>query len=274
MVIELPSDDETEQDKSVFDGRSDYYEAYWLYVDGVRYVGAVLDQSEATKEDVDHSPLARHFKHFYDKKEEYKEKCLDLPGNLPKYKDHFEEPNGDVRKIPLSKFEELGINWDEGDDPIWLPPEYEVPSVWEDDLEGMSESELLERIQSLRKENRKLREHRDELQEQMEAVRKWLTKHRSQEQRDSEGDGFSCPKCGEHFDSNAARNGHKAHCTESSPDGAVGAESADTDTSSFDLDELAEELPAVSEGQSVNSDKVVSEEEELENLNHLLSGSI
>jgi hypothetical protein len=134
MDIELPSDDNRSNNQGFFDGRIDLYEAYWLYVDGVRYVGPVLEQSGATKKDTDRSPLARHYNHFYEKKEAYREKCSDLPKTLPKYKDQFGEPQGSVNQISRDRLDDLGISWEEGDDPIWLPPEYELPSVWENNL--------------------------------------------------------------------------------------------------------------------------------------------
>lgn len=169
MKFEFPSDDDP-----IFDERIDLYEAYWVYVDGVRYVKPVLKQSQATKADKNRSPLARHYNHLYRKKEEYKAKCRDLPGSLPKYKDHFEEPKGDVRKIPKRELEKLGIEYSPSDDPIWLPVEYELPAVWDDDLENTTVEELKEVVSRLRKENTELQEERDELREQLDEIRRLL----------------------------------------------------------------------------------------------------
>jgi len=267
MDIELPSDEKHEDD-SVFGGRIDAYEAYWLYVDGVRYVGPALEQSEATKDDGDRSPLARHYNHFYEKKEEYKDRCRDLPGTLPKYKDHFGEPRGDVRKIPEHRLADLGLG-EEGDDPIWLPPEYELPDVWENDLDKMDKSELQDLVEKLRKEKKQLKQERDDLREQLEQVRQSLTSFLDDRGADKADSGdYTCSNCGKSFESRAARNGHKPHC-----DGTQsGRGRADEDASQRDLEQLAEDLPEILEEQSNKTHEGV--EEELKNLNHLLQGSL
>lgn len=274
MNIDLPSDDNSSNDDSIFGGRIDLYEAYWLYVDCVRCVGPVLRQSEATKEDTDRSPLARHYNHFYEKKQNHKEKCSDLPGNLPKYKDHFGEPQGDVRKVPEDNLTELGIDLEEGDDPIWLPPEYELPSVWENNLENMDKEELKDLVRKLRSEKNDLEETRDELREQLaeigESISNYLDlKHSEDTQSVSTGAAHprTCKKCGETFESRAAKHGHLSHC-----------DGADTETpneeSTEELADLAEELPELSESQAPTSHDNRSEEEELDNLNHLINGSL
>ena len=278
MNIDLPSDGDASNDDSVFGGRIDLYEAYWLYVDGVRYTSAVLERSEATKEDEDHSPLARHHNHFYEKKEQQKEKCRDLPGNLPKYKEYFKEPQGNVRKIPREEFQKHGIEWEEGDDPIWLPPEYELPSVWEDDLKGMEEPELRELVGRLRQEAVELREERDDLRERLVSVRQSLSNYldelpdvSSSQPGDSSQSPKTCESCGRTFETKAARHGHKPHC-----DGITvrdGRGRAKT-KSARPLEQLAKELPELSEQQLTSNHDALSAEEELENLNHLLSKSL
>ncbi|MXR52053.1 hypothetical protein GRX03_10635 [Halovenus sp. WSH3] len=269
MDIELPSDNDQEDD-SVFGGRIDAYEAYWLYVDGVRYVGPALEQSEATKQDEDRSPLACHYNHFYEKKEEYKDRCKDLPGSLPKYKDHFEEPRGDVRKIPEHRLSDLGLG-QEGDDPIWLPPEYELPDVWENDLDEMDEPELRDLVEKLREEKKELKQERDDLREKLKQVRQSLTSFLDDESMNkSDGDSaaYTCNNCGRAFESRAARNGHKPHC-----DGvSSGNRASDDNASRQDLAQLAEDLPEILEEQSDTDHE--SAEEELKNLNHLLQGSL
>ncbi|WP_058997890.1 hypothetical protein [Haloarcula sp. CBA1127] len=269
MDIELPDDGDSDDD-SIFGGRIDSYEAYWLYVDGVRYVGPALEQSEATKDDEDQSPLARHYNHFYEKKEEYKKKCRDLPGTLPKYKDHFNEPRGDVRKIPEHRLADLDLG-EEGDDPIWLPPEYELPAVWENDLDEMDKSELVSLVEKLREEKKEIKLERDNLRDQLKQVRQSLTTFLDDEERDpSESDtaNFTCSSCGQTFESRAARNGHKPHCDEAQTSGndAVG------NASRQDLAQIAEDLPDLLNEQS----NVTHEgaKEELDNLNHLLQGSL
>lgn len=268
MDIDLPSDGDTSGDDSVYGGRVDLYEAYWLYVDGVRYVGPVLDQSSATKEDTERSPLARHYNHFYEKKEKHKEKCSDLPGSLPGYKDHFGEPRGEVQKVPRGKLDELGIEWKENDDPIWLPPEYELPEVWEDDLGTLDRAALQDRIHELHAENEKLRNERDELESRLAEVASSLSSFLDSEQgseaQDTGGNGepaHICENCGKSFSSEAAKHGHSSHC-----DGAK--------STLEDLEELANELPELSDEQSAEGHSDVSREEELENLNHLLNGSL
>ncbi|TKX46353.1 hypothetical protein EXE41_10100 [Halorubrum sp. SD690R] len=268
MDIDLPSDNNRPENDSVFGGRIDLYEAYWLYVDGVRYVGPVLKQSEATKDDEDRSPLARHYNHFYEKKEEHKKKCRDLPKGLRKYKQHFEEPRGNVVKVPRDRLNDLGINWEEGDDPIWLPPEYELPAVWENGLENMGQSELRELVRKLRSENDELRDQRDELKEKLAEVRRSLSVYLDKEQRNEKEDAITdsvvtCEDCGATFENKAGLHGHKSHCdaTESTVDAG-------------DLEQLAEELPELSDHQSSEGHGNATPEEELENLNHLLKGSL
>ena len=268
MDIDLPSDDNSSDDGSGFGGRIDLYEAYWLYVDGVRYVGPVLKQSEATADDEDRSPLARHYNHFYEKKEEHKEKCRELPKTLPAYKEHFEEPRGEVVEIPRKKLDGLGIEWEEGDDPIWLPPEYELPSVWENDLENMDRTELRELIRTLRSENDELRDERDELKEKLREVRQSLSAYLNVEREDEPDrsgtdSSLTCDDCGASFESEAGLHGHKSHCD--GKDSAI-----DTD----DLEHLAKELPELSDHQSPKSHDKPAPEEELRNLNHLLKGSL
>lgn len=275
-MIELPSDDDSSNDDSPFGGRIDLYEAYWLYVDGVRCVGPVLKQSAAKKKDTDRSPLARHYNHFYEKKEEHKQKCSDLPGNLPKYKEHFEEPRGDVRKIPDENLEELGIGLEEGDDPIWLPPEYELPSVWDQDVESMDRAELQDRISQLRSENRELREERDELEKKLASVGKSLSDYletqqgNGDEQTKPEADSpLSCELCGESFETKSAKYGHKPHC-----DGSKSSDDRDLASSANELEMLADELPELNEKKSSKHHENISAEEELKNLNHLLNNSL
>lgn len=268
MGIELPSDDDSSADDSVYGGRVDLYEAYWLYVDGVRYVGPVLEQSPATTEDTERSPLARHYNHFYEKKEKHKQRCADLPGSLPGYKSHFGEPRGDVRKVPRGKLDELGIEWKEADDPIWLPPEYELPEVWEDDLKTLDRAALQNRVQELRGENEKLRDERDKLESRLAEVANSLSRILDSEQeseaQDTGGNGESahvCENCGKSFNSEAAKHGHSSHCDGSSP-------------ALEDLEDLAKELPELNDEQAAGGHSNVPREEELENLNHLLKGSL
>jgi len=267
MDIDLPSDDNSSSDDSVFGGRIDLYEAYWLYVDGVRYVGPVLKQSSATKKDGESSPLARHYNHFYQKKEEHKEKCRDLPKGLRTYKRHFGEPRGDVVKVPRSKLDELGIEWEEEDDPIWLPPEYELPPVWEEDLENMDQAELRELVRKLRSENEELRGKRDDLKRKLaevgESLSAYLDAKQSSNKKDSKSDSLTCQNCGTSFETKAGLHGHKPHC-----------DSTDSAVDNKELEQLAEDLPELSDSQSTQSHNSTTAEEELENLNHLLKGSI
>lgn len=285
MDIELPSDDGSSNDDSVFDGRIDRYEAYWLYVDGMRFTSTALGRSAATEDD-DHSPLARHYNHFYEKKEKYKRRCSELPGNLPKYKDHFQEPRGDARQVSKDELDDLGISIEEGDDPIWLPSEYELPPVWEDDLENMDTAEMRELIKKLRKENGQLRNDRDTLRDQLETVSQSLSNYldkgksdeNSQNNRATETSPSSaspiCEKCGKRFNSKSAMHGHKPHCNETaSQDSRNGKDSGYT-SEPVELEQLAEELPEVSEQQSTTSHEALSAEEELENLNHLLNSGL
>jgi predicted Zn-ribbon and HTH transcriptional regulator len=277
MDIDLPSDDNSSNDDSVFGGRIDLYEAYWLYVDGVRCVGPVLRQSPATREDTDRSPLARHYNHFYEKKESHKEKCSDLPGSLPKYKAHFGEPRGDVQKVPKENLEDLGIELNEGDDPIWLPPEYELPSVWEDDLKSMDEEELRERIRELQTEKAEIQTERDELREKLAEVGRSLSNYLELEQDDESSTTTSprtCEKCGRTFDSKSAKHGHLSHCKESKKEAPANQSRSQAEPETEELEQLAEELPELGEQQTTEGQRNVSAEEELENLNHLLSGSL
>ncbi|SMO51267.1 hypothetical protein [Halorubrum cibi] len=268
MDIDLPSGSNSSTEDSIFGGRIDLYEAYWLYVDGVRFVGPVLEQSSATADDTDRSPLARHYNHFYEKKEKHKEKCADLPGTLPKYKDYFEEPRGNVRKVPRKTLEELGIKWKETDDPIWLPPEYELPEVWEEDLTTLDTAELRDLVRELRAENEKLRGERDELKNKLAKVGNSLSnfldsrgKSKSQKTGDEDKPTHICGKCGASFDSKAAKNGHSAHCDRSN-------------STPKELEDLANELPELNDQQAEEGHGNASAEEELENLNHLLKGSL
>lgn len=268
MDIDLPSDNNTSENDSVFGGRIDLYEAYWLYVDGVRCVGPVLKQSEATKNDEDRSPLARHYNHFYDKKEEHKEKCRDLPRGLRKYKEHFEEPQGDVVKIPRDRLNDLGINLEKGDDPIWLPRKYELPAVWEDGLEDMSQAELRELVRKLRSENGELRDQRDDLKEKLGEVRQSLSAYLDKEQRNEKEEVMNdsvvaCEDCGATFESKAGLHGHKPHC-----------DGTDSTVDTGDLEQLAEELPELSDHQSSEGHGNAAPEQGLENLNHLLNGNL
>lgn len=274
MDINLPSDGDQTDNNSVFNGRIDLYEAYWLYVDGVRCVGPLLEQSAATKDDTDRSPLARHYKHFYEKKQEHKRQCKSLPGNLPKYKRHFEKPRGDVQKVPRDNLDELGIEWDEGDDPIWLPPEYDLPSVWENDLEGMCRAELTDLVRSLRSENDKLREERNQLKQRLAEINTSISNYLSSiESEDSQQSSSSrtCEKCGRTFDSKAAKHGHSSHCDDSAQ---ADNQSRPAESETKKLAQLAEELPELSEEQSSGNPEDTSPGEELENLNHLLQGSL
>lgn len=268
MNIDLPSDENSSADDSVYGGRVDLYEAYWLYVDGVRYVGPVLDQSSATAEDTDKSPLARHYNHFYEKKESHKERCADLPGSLPGYKDRFGEPRGEVQKVSRGKLDELGIEWKETDDPIWLPPEYELPDIWEDDLETLDRAELQNRVQELRTENEELRDERDELRSRLAEVASslssFLNSEQGSEDQNTGDNGESahvCENCGKSFNSEAAKHGHSSHCDRSS-------------SQLEDLEDLAEELPELNYKQATEGHGDVPRKEELENLNHLLKGSL
>lgn len=255
----------------------DLYEAYWLYVDGVRCVGPVLKQSEATKDDTDCSALARHYNHFYEKKEEHKQKCSKLPGTLPKYKDQFEEPRGDVRKVPKDNLADLGISLEEGDDPIWLPPEYELPPVWENDLETMDGAELRDLVRTLRAENKDIQDKHDELQEQLSKVARSLSNYLDLKQ-DNEAQQTSsprtCEKCGKTFESKAAKHGHSGHCEGSDGLGSTVQAHSQTKPATEELEQLAEGLPELNKQQSAKSHENVSAGEELENLNHLLQGSL
>lgn len=278
LDIELPDDDDEAKEDSIFSGRIDFYEAYWLHVDGVRYVGAALDQSGATEEDRDRSPLARHYIHFYDKKEEYKQKCLDLPGTLPKYKDEFKEPRGEVREVSDKEMDDLEIPWSEGDDPIWLPPEYELPDVWEGNLENKTVEELHELINQLRSEKEELQTERDKLKNQLGHVREVLNGYLNsespeKEEQKTEADS-TCEKCGETFDTPAAKNGHKGHCDGSITERSQGRDEQSEKETADELATLAKELPEMTEGKTSNSQKEVGSEKELENLNHLLQGSL
>lgn len=268
LDIELPSDDDLDDD-SVFGGRIDAYEAYWLYVDGTRYVGPALEQSEATKEDTGQSPLARHYKHFYEKKEEYKQRCSNLPGNLPEYKEHFNEPRGDVRKIPEQKLSDLGLG-EEDDDPIWLPPEYELPDVWENDLNKLSKSELKEFVRRLQDENEELIQERDEFREHLEQVRQSLSSYfDTTDDADIHSTSNVCSSCGKSFASQDAINRHKPHC-----EGRSNSSQQEGDIAQKELTRLAEVLPEFLESQSKESIKSGSPGEDLENLNYLLQGSL
>lgn len=268
MDIELPSDDSSSADDSVYGGRVDLYEAYWLYVDGVRYVGPILEQSAATADDTESSPLARHYNHFYEKKEDHKEKCADLPGSLPGYKKQFGEPRGDVEKVPREKLDELRIEYKETDDPIWLPPEYELPEVWDDDLTALDKTELQDLVQELRSKNEELREERDELESRLTEVANALSSFLDssgdvETQSTDQGNGleYICENCGRSFESKAAKHGHSSHCDGSSP-------------ALEDLEALADELPELNDEQVNRAQDSASREEELENLNHLLKGSL
>jgi hypothetical protein len=274
MNIDLPSDDNSSNDNSTFGGRIDLYEAYWLYVDGVRCVGPVLRQSEASEEDTDRSPLARHYSHFYEKKQEHKKKCSGLPGNLPKYKDHFGEPKGDVRKVPEDNLIDLGIDLDDDDDPIWLPPEYELPAVWENDIESMDNGELQNLVSKLRNEKADLEDECDKLREQLAEINKSLSNYLelkdsgdTQPVSDGAAHPRTCKNCGRTFDSRATKQEHLPQCTGSDTE-STGEESTD------ELAELADDLPELNESQASTSHESMSEEEELENLNHLISDSL
>lgn len=241
MDIELPSGEGTPDDESIFGGRIDLYEAYWLYVDGVRYIGPILERSDATEDDLGLSPLAQHYHHFYTKKEEHKEKCRDLPGNLPEYKEHFKEPRGEVRKIPQDELEELGIEWDRDDDPIWLPPEYELPPVWENDVQNMGDEGLRKLVAELQEDKRELQEERDELRRRLSEIRESLTHY---------------------LDSNSSTSSEETN-------------RAEIASSKKNLQQLAEDLPKLQirkQPDIVHEDKSV--QKELENLNHLLKGSL
>lgn len=232
--------DETNSEDSIFDERLDLYEAYWVYVDGVRYVGSVLRHSEATKEDTDISPLARHFQHLYDKKEELKKQCRSLDGTLPEYKEHFKKPTGNVRKIPRSEIEDLNIKWTEGDDPIWLPREYELPSVWDgtDDLDPES---LQQEVRQLRKQNKQLRKEKDSLRHHLSEIQQSISTLLNAE-------------------------------TEIDPDRKRSNVSESTEKT---LRELAESVPETQlEKEATPTIDGDGLEEDLDNLNHLLKGTL
>lgn len=278
MDIDLPSSEKSTNDDSVFGGRIDLYEAYWLYVDGVRCVGPVLQQSEATKEDTDRSPLARHYNHFYQKKQKHKEKCKGLPGNLPKYKEHFQQPRGDVQQVPEDNLADLGIELNEGDDPIWLPPEYELPPVWENDLADMDESSLRNLVRQLRAEKNDLQDERDELQAKLAQISSSLSNYldlkEDDETRQTSQDTSSpqtCEQCGRTFDSKAAKHGHSSHCDGESP---TNGDVPQSESYTNELEQLAEELPELSDQQLTRGHVEVSADEELGNLNHLLNDSL
>lgn len=347
MGIELPPDGDSSTNDSIFEGRRDLYEEYWLYVDAVRYIGPVLEQSKATEEDENRSPLARHYSHFYEKKEEYKEKCSGLPGTLPKYKEAFEEPKGDARKVPESELNDHGIELNEGDDPIWLHPEYELPEVWETDLQSLDEAGLKKVIEQLREENEDLREERNELQERLERISELLsdyipvdkptgaaneevhsrdeshqididalsadrlvecscgksgpvksirahingkkghgdTEHaiikarggtrqkttKEEDDSSSKGSIHICQKCGEEFDSKAARNGHKPHCDASTLGKSLRDSRSESTTAQVELEDIAEELGEIQEQSSEEGNIDLPPDEGLKNWNELLA---
>lgn len=270
MGIDLPSDDDSSERDSVFDTRIELYEAYWLYVDGVRFIGPVLEQSTATEEDTDQSPLARHYNHFEKKKQGHKQKCRELPGNLIKYKDRFEEPRGDVREVSRDTMDDLGIDWEEGDDPIWLPSEYELPSAWENDLEGMGMAELRDLVRTLRTEKAELQNERDELEERLAKIGTSISNYLNAEnvaEARQPSSPRTCETCGKTFDSKAAKHGHSSHCEGPSA-------GSQPDSNPEELRQIAEDLPELSERQSEENHENQSPEQELENLNHLLQGSL
>jgi len=81
----------------------------------------------------------------------------------------------------------------------------------------------------------------------------------------------TCEKCGRTFDSKAAKHGHSSHCDDSAQ---ADNQSRPAESETKKLAQLAEELPELSEEQSSGNPEDTSPGEELENLNHLLQGSL
>lgn len=140
---ETQEDDADGGDEPYYDDeRIDAYETYWKRVDMVRWLGWKLSRSRASKFDSENSPLAREYNEKMGAKHDSREDCNDLPGNLPAYRRHFEEPAWDYRtEEPRS----------EGEDPIYLPADFETPDVWDeatfDDIGGDPALEVIEDVQ-------------------------------------------------------------------------------------------------------------------------------
>ncbi|SEL18377.1 hypothetical protein [Haloferax larsenii] len=138
---ETETETETE-DETVFGGeRVEDYEDYWKTIDMIRLLKKSCKAlGVAKKKDKGRSPWADHYCHFDaiaygdDENEGLKQKCASLDGNLPTYKDEFEEPEGEFDKITKDNCEDFGLPADsfgEDEDPIFVPVDYEAPEeVW------------------------------------------------------------------------------------------------------------------------------------------------
>jgi len=132
----------------------------------------------------------------------------------------------------------------------------------------MDRAELQELASTLRSENEELRDERDDLKQKLAKIRQSLSAYldadRGGKQEESTASSsFACEGCGDTFESKAGLHGHKSHCD--------GTKSSVDDE---DLQQLAEELPELSDHQSSQSHDNATPDEELENLNHLLQGSM
>lgn len=166
MAFSLPTDVRTDNDntnaaveaepETTFGGdRIDNYEDYWLSVDMVRILGKSCKRLGVAKvKDAERSPWAAHYVHYRDLKNENKETCTDLKGNLPTYREEFGEPETDCQKITAENAEEIGLTADDfGDDedPIFVPVDYEPPEVvfWAEAGEEAPEETVREALETV-----------------------------------------------------------------------------------------------------------------------------
>lgn len=107
------------------------YEQYWRAVDAYRFLGPALLNSDATKNDPEDSPLASAYLTARNRRVELCDKCRDLPGSLPEYRDTFDTPQlFDARLVTDDELEQHNISLDPEDDPIFLPTNFTLPATW------------------------------------------------------------------------------------------------------------------------------------------------
>ncbi|PSP72952.1 hypothetical protein BRC86_10785 [Halobacteriales archaeon QS_3_64_16] len=136
-------------DESTFEGRVDEYDEYWVAVDLTRFLGQLLNDSDATAKNTGNSKLAREYTKYKQLKNVLKQECSNMPGTLPLYKEeigpksewkvmtkeHLKQNGVEIpgqEKDSIAKFEFKSYH-----DDIALPGGYDIPEVW-------SQSELVD----------------------------------------------------------------------------------------------------------------------------------
>nr|BDD45078.1 hypothetical protein 10 [bacterium] len=132
---------ETDQETTFGGERVEEYEDYWKAISMVRLLKKSCKALGVAKvKDAGKSPWADHYGHFAaiaygtDDEKGLKDVTAEMKGNLPKYKDEFEAPEGEFEVITKENADEFGLPEDafeDDEDPIFVPEDYEAPAeVW------------------------------------------------------------------------------------------------------------------------------------------------